>query len=122
MFVRKESTSIGADPTTSVTFTRKTKRLTIYLQEFFGDITCRIYWRGHSILFTSDIIHPLLNKIATKKFNALEDATAPPQGFNRHGQDDYPYLQEGDGTNGLPERIDHEELLDHDTHDKEGRE
>lgn len=74
MYVRKEVTSIGADPTTSVTFTRKTKRLTIYLQEFFGDITCRIYWRGHSILFTSCVIHPLLNKIATKKFNALEDA------------------------------------------------
>lgn len=73
-FVRREIISQAIyDPTAVISWTRQGKRFRVELMEMF-DVTCRVYWKGKQILFTSPKIHLWLNKIATAKYNRLENA------------------------------------------------
>lgn len=71
-FKRKERTVNPADPTELVTYEKQIGPFEIIIDQFFGDVTARIYFRSKQLIFTSPCIHPTLNKFFERIYNRYE--------------------------------------------------
>ena len=73
IWTRKSYISQGFDPTEAITWKAAFGPVRIELGAFWDTITSTTRWKQHEH-FTSDCIHPFLNRIAKWAFNKLEDA------------------------------------------------
>src|SRR5208283_5934390 len=71
-FHRKERTVNPADPTQLVTYEKLIGPVEIIFDQFFGDITGRIYFRSKQLFFTSPCIHRRINAIFEWLYNKYE--------------------------------------------------
>lgn len=73
MLERCEQLVDGNDPVLIVTWTIKIKKLEIEMNEFMGDISGIVSWKGKKVFFTTRSIHPTLNKIPEYLHNRWEN-------------------------------------------------
>lgn len=70
---RTQKTVNPTDPTVVVKYEQKIGSFEVEIGCFFDSITSHLFYKGKEVLFTSEFIHPILNRIAVWLYNKEEE-------------------------------------------------